>query len=306
MLHRNIAGDKMIKAIFYLTVITSTAVFAGTLDRTAAVDPLLPRQEDQTSYWIDAAKQFVHHQSQTKQNKNIAKNVIIFMGDGMSMSTLASTRPYIGGEEMSLSFEEFPTVGMAKTYCVDSQTADSSCAAAALLSGAKANYGTVGVTAAIETFDCLAGIKVDTHTSSIAQWAIDAGKVAGFVATSQVTDSAPIGLYAHSGYRYWENDAEVRKHNCDPDVTIDMARQMVENELSRNFRVILGGGRGQFRNATVHDEEGQPGKRSDGRNLVNEWMNGKQNERAHYVWNAVRKLNEKRISIIMNFSHRPN
>lgn len=277
----------MIKSIFLITLVPYI-VLAGTLLNRASLDSVQQRQEDQTSYWINAAKTFVERQTQVKQNKNIAKNVIIFMGDGMSMSTLASTRPYVGGEEKYLSFEEFPTVGMAKTYCVDSQTADSSCAAAALLSGAKANYGTVGVTAAIDTWDCLGDVRVDAHTTSIAKWAMDAGKVAGFVATSQVTDSAPVGLYAHSGYRYWENDVEVRKSNCDPDITIDLARQMIMNEVSSKFKVILGGGRGQFRNTTVQDEEGMAGKRSDGRNLVTEWINSKQNERASYIWNAVR------------------
>lgn len=51
---------------------------------------------------------------------DMAKNVIFFLGDGLSISTLAATRLYVGqqnrmpGEETVLSFEEFPYVGLAK------------------------------------------------------------------------------------------------------------------------------------------------------------------------------------------------
>jgi alkaline phosphatase len=56
-----------------------------------------------------------------------AKNVIIFIGDGMGMSTITAARIYKGqlagnsGEENELAFEHFPTVGLSKTYNVDKQ-----------------------------------------------------------------------------------------------------------------------------------------------------------------------------------------
>jgi alkaline phosphatase len=56
-----------------------------------------------------------------------AKNVIVFIGDGMGMSTITAARIYKGqrtgksGEENRLSFEQFPTVGLSKTYNVDKQ-----------------------------------------------------------------------------------------------------------------------------------------------------------------------------------------
>lgn len=51
-----------------------------------------------------------------KQNNNHAKNVIMFLGDGMSLPTVAATRMYMGGEEMNLSFEKFPHFGFAKVF----------------------------------------------------------------------------------------------------------------------------------------------------------------------------------------------
>jgi alkaline phosphatase len=56
-----------------------------------------------------------------------AKNVIVFIGDGMGMSTITAARIYKGqrtgksGEENQLSFEHFPNVGLSKTYNVDKQ-----------------------------------------------------------------------------------------------------------------------------------------------------------------------------------------
>jgi len=51
---------------------------------------------------------------------NKAKNVIIFLGDGMSLTTLTATRIYKGqlqnttGESEHLSFEQFPFTGISK------------------------------------------------------------------------------------------------------------------------------------------------------------------------------------------------
>lgn len=53
-------------------------------------------------------------------NRRVAKNLILFLGDGMSITTLAATRSYLGqkyghyGEEIKLSFEVFPFTGLAK------------------------------------------------------------------------------------------------------------------------------------------------------------------------------------------------
>ena len=62
---------------------------------------------------------------QYKQNENIAKNIIIFIGDGMSLPTLTASRIYkaqksdqwqgkVKGEETLLFFEQFPHIGLSK------------------------------------------------------------------------------------------------------------------------------------------------------------------------------------------------
>src|SRR5690606_4006357 len=51
-----------------------------------------------------------------------AKNVIVFLGDGMSLTTVAAARIFAGqreghpGEENLLSWEHFPATAFSKTY----------------------------------------------------------------------------------------------------------------------------------------------------------------------------------------------
>lgn len=53
-------------------------------------------------------------------NLNVAKNVILFLGDGMSIPTLTAARIYKGqsngegGEDGSFEFESFPFTGLSK------------------------------------------------------------------------------------------------------------------------------------------------------------------------------------------------
>lgn len=88
-------------------------------------------KETQKEYHLKKGVEFVNQQKlkTSDLNTNVAKNIILFLGDGMSVPTLAATRVYIGGEEKYLSFEEFPYLAMSKTYCVDKQVADSACSA---------------------------------------------------------------------------------------------------------------------------------------------------------------------------------
>lgn len=61
---------------------------------------------------------------------------------------------------------------------------------------------------------------------------------------------------------------------------------MVYNREGKNFKVILGGGRANFRNQSEEDEEGKNGYRTDGKNLIEAWKNERSKSgRAQYVWN---------------------
>lgn len=77
----------------------------------------------------------------------------------------------------------------------------------------------------------------------------------------------------------------MRKKGCDPAKTIDVARQLVENEVSRKFKIVLAGGRAEFRDTSVLDEESKPGKRGDKRDLINEWVQSRSEQgKTQYVY----------------------
>lgn len=241
-----------------------------------------------SNYWVNNARKFVQKQLDKKLNKNIAKNIILFLGDGMSVPTLAATRMYLGGEEKVLSFEEFPHMGMAKTYCVNYQVPDSACTATAYLTGVKGNYGTIGVNAQVPRLHCDRGLDKVTHTRSIAQWAMDSGKVAGLVTTTRVTHASPAGVYAHVAERDWENNAEVKSSGCKHKLIDDIAEQLIYGETGPRLKVVMGGGRRNFLDKSLRDEENTKGKRSDDKNLIEDWLNlNFDNGTRKYIWNKV-------------------
>lgn len=224
-------------------------------------------------------------QTETTSTKT-AKNIIMFLGDGMSVHTVTATRNLLGDSSKQVYFEKFPYFGLSKTYCIDRQVADSACSSTAYLGGVKGNYGTIGVNANVKRYNCFDGQNPANWVDSIAKWAQDAGKDAGLVTTARVTHASPAGAYAHISQRDWENDAKIIADNCSAKDNVDIARQLVEWDVGRKLKVIMGGGRSNFIDASVRDEEGIPGDRADGRNLIKEWLEDKrkQNSNASYVW----------------------
>ncbi|GAB0093477.1 Alkaline phosphatase [Sergentomyia squamirostris] len=240
--------------------------------------------EKTSEYWHNLGYNHVREKISRKLNVNRAKNVVFFIGDGMSIPTLFASRVALGGEEQQLSFEKFPYTGLAKTYCIDAQVADSACTGTAYMTGVKTNFFTLGVNGQVTMGDCKSANNPSTHTESIAKWALDAGKSAGIVTTTTVTHASPGASYAHVAERMWEDDFMVRQSGCDPNETTDIARQLINGPVGSRFKVILGGGRGHMRDARFPDEEGGFGFRNDSRDLISEWLNdGKRNKR--YVWN---------------------
>ncbi|XP_059054706.1 membrane-bound alkaline phosphatase-like [Achroia grisella] len=223
----------------------------------------------------------------------------MFLGDGMSVPTLAAARTLLGqnqgrtGEESQLSFEDFPTVGLAKTYCVNHQIADSACTATAYLCGVKNNYGTIGVTAAVPRRDCAASLVKANQVASIAEWALQDDRDVGIVTTTRITHASPAGAFAKIANRNWESDYDVLDEDRDPTLCRDIAHQLVHSYPANRFKVILGGGRKKFLPHTMYDEEGTQGDRTDGLNLIEEWEANKasQNVTYKYVWNREQLMN---------------
>lgn len=102
-------------------------ISAFLLEAGAKLEP----REEYAEYWIKSGQERLHFEIQRQQEAaksrgKVAKNVILFIGDGMGMSTITASRIHKNqlaggyGEEKGFSFEEFPFIGISKPYEVDS------------------------------------------------------------------------------------------------------------------------------------------------------------------------------------------
>lgn len=159
-------------------------------------------------------------------------------------------------------------------------------------SGVKTNYEMIGLSAEAKLLDCEAQLDKNLWTESIMSWAGKSCKATGIVTTTRVTHASPAGAYAHVAERDWENDNEVTLSGCDSNIIDDIAEQLIYGNEGRGFKVILGGGRSNFRNQSVIDEEGKNGYRKDGKDLIEEWQRARgEGGKAAYVWNKEGLLN---------------
>ena len=218
-----------------------------------------------------------------------AKNVILFVGDGMGISTITAARILAGqlegemGEEHQLSFETMPFSGFVKTYNVDAQTPDSAGTMTAMASGVKTDAGVIGIDEAVERGNCASGKGHELVTSL--ELAEIAGKSTGIVSTARITHATPAATYAKSADRNWEDISDMpasESANCE-----DIASQLVnfEKNLEARFsgvdvdgiEVVMGGGRRHFlpKDAAFNSADAMSaveGDRTDARNLVTEWQ----------------------------------
>ncbi|ADP70815.1 Alkaline phosphatase [Rhodomicrobium vannielii ATCC 17100] len=245
-------------------------------------------KQAQDSYFL-AAKADLEKILARQPNTKKAKNIILFIGDGMSIPTVTAARIMDGqrrgvdGESNSLAFETLlPYVALSKTYTHDSQVADSAPTATALVSGVKSVNGTIGVDQHVTVGNCAS--QKGTEVTTIFELAEKAGLSTGIVSTARITHATPAAAYAKTAGRDWEVDTNLpgpaKAAGCK-----DIATQLVEWPAGNGFEVILGGGRSYFLPKEVADPEteGKTGTRADGRNLVDEWQR-KYNDAA-YVWN---------------------
>ncbi|XP_017150765.1 membrane-bound alkaline phosphatase [Drosophila miranda] len=241
-----------------------------------------PEEEKNAQFWYDLAHEEIAKRLELPQvDKRKAKNVIMFLGDGMSLSTVAAARIHKGqlkgnpGEEDSLSFEKFPYSGISRTYCSNAQVPDSACTATAYLCGVKTNIVALGITSAVNFNNCSGSEDPSNQISSIAAWAQAAGKGSGIVTTTTLTHASPSGAYAHSTNRFFEADTDIITYGeglNDPATCTDIATQLITKNPGKNFDVMLGGGIGKFLPKTITDPFNKQGERSDGVNLLSKWQ----------------------------------
>jgi len=258
--------------------------------------------------------------------KGSAKNVILFVGDGMGISTITAARILDGqnkgmtGEENELSFDKFPFSGLAKTYNVDAQTPDSAGTMTAMMSGIKTDAGVLGVDEDVVRGSCASTKGIEMITAL--ELAEIAGKSTGVISTARVTHATPAATFAKSADRNWEDisDMDISNH---PERTAceDIALQLVNFETNLEARypgvnvdgieVVMGGGRRHFlpKDARFNSLDAASeieGDRTDGRDLTAEWQASYTN--GAYVFDqasfdAINPATTTRVFGLFNESH---
>lgn len=174
-----------------------------------------------------------------------AKNVILFIGDGMGISTITAARIYEAqkrgetGEENQLSFEKFDHVALVKTYNTNAQVPDSAGTATAMHTGVKTRIGVLGIGPDAEKGVCKDAL---AHPLPLLGEEVKRrGLALGIVTTTRLTHATPASVYSRSADRDWEADAAIpadqQGQGCK-----DIALQLAEAD----FDVALGGGTAVF------------------------------------------------------------
>ncbi|KAK4251062.1 alkaline phosphatase [Corynascus novoguineensis] len=134
--------------------------------------------------------------------KKKAKNVIFFIGDGMTTNMITAARllghKTVNGRYQSLlAIDDFPVLGHQMTHSVDTFMTDSANSASALYSGHKSSVNAMGVYADSSP-DTEDDPKVETIVELLHRiW----GSAWGAVSTAFIADATPIALTGHTRRR---------------------------------------------------------------------------------------------------------
>ena len=161
-----------------------------------------------------------------EQNPNLkAKNIILFIGDGMGPNQVALARFSVGGANHRLSFENFPVTGIVLNHSAENLYTDSAAAATAWAAGVKTKNGYLSVDSD------------NKFLPTIPELLSTKGYLTGLVATSSITHATPAAFYAHINSR--------SKHK-------KIAEMLVESDIA----IALGGGSEFFKmplsNEAIH------------------------------------------------------
>jgi alkaline phosphatase len=169
--------------------------------------------------------------------KSKAKNIILFIGDGMGLAHIAATRIKTYGVEKSLYMERMPITGYLYTSPANTLVTDSAAAGTALATGYKTNVGRLALSPE--------GKRLPT----ILEACKSMGMSTGMVVTYPITNATPAAFASH-----------VRSRKMEEEIAVQILRNRVN--------VLLGGGKHWF-----IPQSTQNSKRTDNRDLIAESKN---------------------------------
>lgn len=142
------------------------------------------------------------------------KNVILMIGDGMSLAHVYSAWTANRGK---LWLDNCQYTGLSKTYCVDKLITDSGAGGTALATGYKTKYHSVGVDSK------------GNPVESLAVLANRKGLSSGIVATCRLWDATPADFCCHNVDRDREEEIVADYVNCGVDYVFGGGAKLFEN-----------------------------------------------------------------------------
>ena len=285
-----ITDNSRTRRILGMAALPLIGALAGLLSLGSLLHAAPPTESngENAAAWYRAGRDAVRAAKSRKPVTGKARNVILFIGDGMGVSTVTATRILDGqkkgkkGEEHLLSFEHMPHTALIKTYNTNQQVPDSAGTMSAIATGLKTRAGVLSVTQIVERGDHT-NVKGNSP-QTLLELSEKAGLSTGIVSTARVTHATPAALYAHSPERNWECDADLSP-SARAAGFADVARQLIEFPHGDGIDVIFGGGRREFLPKSVADPEDKAvfGRREDSRHLIDAW---RAKPGRLFVWNT--------------------
>ena len=247
------------------TLLLSMATLATAADSAvkepAAKPAVIPNQRESAATWQAAGRAMLAEAKRLKPIPGPAQNVILFIGDGMGVSTVTAARILQGqlakgdGEGNRLSFERFPHLAMSKTYSANQQTPDSAPTMTAIITGAKTNDGVLSVNQNIRNgYPDAAAVTANRLTTLLEQAELQ-GFATGLVSTARITHATPAATYAHTSMRDWEADSDLPAGTRIPDIASQLVDNFGRGGIGNGLEVVLGGGRSKLLPRETRDPE---------------------------------------------------
>jgi len=249
-----------------------------------------PAVAENAETWIKDGEAALMAAKKLQPELGRAKNVILFVGDGMGIATITASRIFEGqrkgldGERNKLAFEYLPYLALSKTYSANQQTSDSAPTMTAMVTGVKTNDGGLSVNQSVVRSEPSNAVIQANKLTTILEKAELSGRATGIVSTARITHATPAATYAHTSNRDWEADSNMPPESDIKDIAAQLIDSFGPNQIGNGIEVVLGGGRTYLLPKAQSDPEypSIKGKRNDGRDLTQEFQT---KFNAHYVWN---------------------
>jgi alkaline phosphatase/streptomycin-6-phosphatase len=177
-----------------------------------------------------------------------ARNVLLFIGDGMGDSEITAARNYAVGAAGRLAMDALPLTGAYTTYAVremdpdlPNYVTDSAASGTAWATGHKTSNGRISTAA-----------RTGEDLKTILEIARDRGLRTGDVTTAELTDATPAVLAAHVLSRDCQGPEDMAA--CPQDrKTVGGKGSIAEQMLAHDVDVLMGGGAARFDQQRMDD-----------------------------------------------------